>query len=309
MSYFIVILVPILLAVLYIAFAGVIHIGGKILFCLLAAARLNQELQLVSGGGFGNYAAWAGILLALSFLLFWLPRASRCMDFTSAYFWIAMFGLVISDALIGWLTPDTQVNTMHFFLMFLLSAISGGCLTFTLGKNKDFSVMLFRGADRILASAIMGFVFSYSGTQIFSYVEGTTFFWVLAGVFAVLWYVVDVFAFPQLIKVAAKIEEEVAAEMVAGETASNIDYEDESPEQLEKRLKKEERQEEKRKWREEKRKWRDRERKWKEESDSIYEAIEVGRRAEEDFRRRQQEDYQREQERWWQEEQSWNSDW
>lgn len=304
MSYLIVVLVPILLAVLYIAFAGVIHIGGKVLFALLAAVRLNQEIQLIPGGGFANYAAWAGILLVLWFLLFWLPRTSRCMDFTSAYFWIAMFGLVISDTLLRWLTPDTQVNTIHFFLMFLLSAISGGCLTFTLGKTKDFSWTVFRGLDRILASAVMGFVLSYSGTQIFSYVEGSTIFWILAGVFTVLWYVVDIFVFPHLIKAAAKIKEEVEAEMAMEKEKALNDTAYESPEQMEARLKKEERQEEKRKWREEKREWRERERKWSDQWRKYRELDDQIRRDKEE--QKQREWFQQEQERWWREEEnSW----
>lgn len=294
MSYFIVILVPILITVLYAIFAGAAHNIFKVLFSLFLAAALNSEIALFPDSSFLNYIAWAGIMLALFFLLHWLPRTGRCMDYTAIYFFVAMLSMLGTDILMGWLTPDDKVNTVHYLLLFLFSAICCAIVPIIIGRETDFSNKILRGFDRVLASAVMGVVFSYAGTQVFSYDAGSVLFWVLAGIIAVLWYPADMFAFEHVLNIYAQVLQDAKEEETKKEVAQHV-YE--SSEEYQARLEKADRKE---KEREERRRAREKRR---EERDRAYEERRRDRELEDQIRRydeqkRQEEEMRRLYEGW-----------
>lgn len=238
MSYLIVILVPVLLAVLYIAFSGAVHGIGKLLMALIMAFKF-QEVITILPNGILNFLLVSAIFFAFFFLLNWLPRTSRCIDFSCAYIFVSIVAIIVADALLRWLTPEVKVVTIHYLLLFLCSAVSTAFVAFGVGRTTDFSGKILRAFDRIVACLVMGNVISYSGTQIFSYSDDDLLFWILWAAFGALWYVVDIFAFKPFLAACADIEKEVEAEeAVAAAKASYDPLPGETPEETNARIKK-----------------------------------------------------------------------
>ena len=147
--------------------------------------------------------------------------------------------MLVADALLNWLTPEVKVVTIHYLLLFLSCAVPVAFIVYGLGRQTDFSSKILRGFDRVLASAIMGNLISYMGTQIFNYHEGMALFWILWAAFAAVWYVLDIFAFKPFLAMCVDIEKEVEAEEAAA--AAKKSYEPlpgETPEETAARVKK-----------------------------------------------------------------------
>lgn len=138
---------------------------SKITFSLFVALVCNSRCEIVQGGGFPSYAAWAAIMLGICFLLCLSPRINCAFRFfcTSAVSYLlvemtlACFGTIIMTCL----GKEYQLTLFSEIVVKLVClGFSGKALKETIQESDTmvlFQNTVFQNVERALASILYGF--------------------------------------------------------------------------------------------------------------------------------------------------------
>lgn len=138
---------------------------SKITFSLFVALVCNSRCEIVQGGGFASYAAWAAIILGICFVLCLSPRINCAFRFfcTSATSYLlvemtlAFFGTIIMTCF----GKEFQLTLFSEIIVKLVClGFSGKALKETIQESDTmvlFQNPVFQNVERVLASILYGF--------------------------------------------------------------------------------------------------------------------------------------------------------
>ena len=229
MSYLIVTLVPLLISLILLALPDFVCKGVRYIYSLVVALILYQQIPLVDSGLL-SYIIWLAIVFGFYAVAVRLPRSQRAFSFSGIFFFVSVASMLVSDFLIHIITPDITVDTEHYLLLFLAGGIGSGLAPIRNGADKDFSMIVLRGFDRIIAAAIMGITVAYFGKEVFSYEVGNLIFWILTAAITAAWFAIDIFAYEWTRRFSVA-HFEVSPEVQAAIEKEWQEYENLSPEE------------------------------------------------------------------------------
>ena len=197
-------------ALFYILFANIANLGIKLIFSLVVAFPLNGLIHFVDGN-FWNYLIGFGILAFVTMFMYWLPRSKNSLNFGINFAWLTCFSLwAVRD-----LAPDV-VDWVNFkFLEYTVLTLCCAFWAFTgmkhLVEKRDLPTTWLRHIDRAISSVIMTILMVYFATNMFAVTLESVLLWILAAVFCIGWFVLDLFAydkFADVLSAKSKISEE-----------------------------------------------------------------------------------------------------